>query len=305
MEAIFGNFSSWPNIKPGFFVAVGISLLMIQVLFLGNFSYLYGTQFQESEHTHNLNILSVDYDGGIVGQSVLDAYYLLEGNTFPTIRHLPTEDFPAPSDVRSAVCSGDYWGAIYALPDASDRLAAALVNGSSAVTPTTLAYVWNGARYGGYSQTAIYANIVTSIQTTHSIYYANNASDTLLSSVTALEVFIDPIHALEINIKPTNQRTRVLYNSVSMIMPIIMQLFFMMALNCITAQYRLFSKLSWVTNGLIRMCVSVLYTLVCSLCMIGYIWAFKEDWSVDGAELVLSWMTVWLYMHINFLLTIS
>jgi hypothetical protein len=302
MAAIFGYFPSWPKIKPGFFLAVGISLLMIQVLFLSNLSYLYGTQFKESERTHNLNILYVDYDGGIIGQSVIDAYHLLEGNTFPTIRHLPTENFPAPIDVRNAVCSGDYWGAIYALPDASDSLAAALVNGSSTVTPTTLAYVWNGARYAAYSQSAIYANIVTLIQTTRSTYYANNASDTLLSDVTALGVFVDPIHAQEINIKSTNQGTRVLYNSVSMIMPIIMQFFFMMALNGISAQYRLFSKLSWVMNGLIRMCVSVLYTLVSSLCMIGYIWGFKEDWAVNGAQFVLSWMTVWLYMHINFLL---
>jgi hypothetical protein len=72
MAAIFGNFPSWPNIKPGFFVAVSISLLIIQVLFLANLSYLNGSQFKEFEHTHNLNIPDADYDGGIVGQSVLD-----------------------------------------------------------------------------------------------------------------------------------------------------------------------------------------------------------------------------------------
>jgi hypothetical protein len=68
-----------------------------------------------------------------------------------------------------------------------------------------------------------------------------------------------------------------------MIMPIIMQFFFMMALNGVSAQYRLFSTLSWSTKGLIRMCVSVFYTLVSCLCMIGYTWAFKEDWAVNSA----------------------
>ncbi|KAL4972283.1 hypothetical protein BDW66DRAFT_162994 [Aspergillus desertorum] len=245
-----------------FSIAVGISFLMIQLLFLGNLSYLYGTKFKESERVHNLNLLYVDYDGGIIDQSVSDAYTLLQSS-------------------RNAVCSGDYWGAIYALPGASSNLESALANENS--TPTTLTYVWNGARYAAVSQSAVYTNLQTLVQTTRSTYYANNASAVLLTNINAMD------------------GSRALYNSVSMIMPIIMQFFFMMAMNGISPQYRLFTTLSPRTNGIIRMGISVLYTFISALCMIGYIWAFREGWAVNGNQFVLSWMTVWLYMHINFM----
>lgn len=36
--------------------------------------------------------------------------------------------------------------------------------------------------------------------------------------------------------------------------------------------------------------------------MVGYLWAFKEDWNVNGSQFCLTWMTLWLFMDINFLL---
>jgi len=47
---------------------------MLQVLFLGNLSYLFGTTHNQATRLHNLNVLYVDFDGGIVGESVQAAY---------------------------------------------------------------------------------------------------------------------------------------------------------------------------------------------------------------------------------------
>ncbi|RDW68691.1 uncharacterized protein DSM5745_08451 [Aspergillus mulundensis] len=251
----------------------------------GNLSYLYGTQFKESEHTHNLKLLYVDYDGGVVGQSVLKAT-----PSQPSSNNCPTISLPrALSAVLSALESTGAPSMRFPMPRTISR------------KPWSMAAAPPPRRPWPTSGMELVTQLTLRVPP-RSAYYANNASSALVSNVSALNVFLDPIQAQEINIKAANQGTRMLYNTVSMIMTIIMQFFFMMALNGISAQFNLFTSLSWVTNGFIRMCASVVYTFISALCMIGYIWAFREDWDVNGAQFVLSWITIWLYMHIDFLL---
>ncbi|KAI9372865.1 hypothetical protein BJX61DRAFT_533627 [Aspergillus egyptiacus] len=285
------------TLKIRFLITIIASFVSLQLLSLGNLSYLYGTQFRSSERIHNLNVLYVDYDGGVIGRSVMDAYRLLGGNSFPSIQPSLPEEYPTPMDVKEAVCDGDYWGAVYAVPGASDDLAAALVNGQRA--PDTLGYVWNGARYPAFAQSAVYANIIALIQATRSMYYANNASSVVKLDDLEFPVLLDPIHATEINIKPTMQGSRVLYNTASIVLPVIMQFFFAMALNAISEEFKIFTTFSWVSNVLIRLSASITFTLVGSLCMTGYIWGFKESWNVNANQFVLSWIILWLFMHIN------
>ena len=96
---------------------------------------------------------------------------------------------------------------------------------------------------------------------------------------------------------------KILYNSVSTAVPILSQFSFVMALNNISAGYSLYSKVSVRTSGILRTVVSLLYTLLAALAMAGYLWAFKEDWEVTGKQFCLTWMTLWLFMDINFLLS--
>lgn len=252
-----------------------------------------------------MKMLYVDYDGGVVGQAFTEAYQPLKGDNFPTLYTKSIDQYSTPEDVRGAVCSGDYWAAIYAAPNASTSLDATLANGTS-LSDTALTYVWNGARYPAFGQSEIYSNILVSVEATRSTYYARSASMVLasanLSNSVALETFLNPIQATEITIKTTNQGARVLYNTVSLVMPIIQQFFFMMALNGISSQFHIFSKLGYVANGLIRMVTSIVYTFIGSLCMAGYMWGFKESWAVNGNQFVLTWMIIWLFMHINFLI---
>lgn len=300
-----GNAGAWRDIQSRFIIAVGGSCVLLQILFLANMCYLYASQFNDSNRAHNLKLLYVDYDGGVIGQAVTVAYQALKADDFPTLYTMPTAQYSTPEDVRDAVCSGDYWGAIYAAPNASTGLAATLANGTT-LDRNALTYIWNGARYSAFAQSEIYSNILVLIEAARSTYYASSASGVVasanLSNAVALDAFLDPIQATEINIKTTTQGTRVLYNTVSLVMPIIQQFFFMMALNGISSEFQLFTKLSPVTNGLIRMVTSVIYTFIGSLCMAGYIWAFKESWDVNDNQFVLTWMITWLFMHINFLL---
>lgn len=295
------------GIRTQFAQAVTGSFVLLQILFLVNMCYLYATQFRSSTRIHNMKILYVDYDGGVVGQSVLDAYANLQGDSFPTLQPSDAEAFPTPRQVRAAVCNGDYWGAVYANPKASANLTSAL-RGDNTIysSANALTYVWNGARYPAMSMSAVYSSLQTLFALTRSTYYARNASDVLpftnLTSPAALQALLDPIQATEINLKVTEQGTRVLYNTVSIVMPIIQQFFFMVALNGISSQFQVLTKLGWNANGLLRMCISAAYTFVGALCMVAYIWSFRESWDVNENQFALSWMIIWLYMHINFLI---
>ena len=166
-------------------------------------------------------------------------------------------------------------------------------------------HVWNGERYPVFSQAGIYPNLLRLIEATRSSYYSNNESAVVasanLSSPATLDVFLDPIHSKEINIKGTEHGTRVFYNTVSMVMPIIQQFIFMLALNGISTHFGAFAKLSWKTNVIIHLIASILYTFTGRLLMTTYIWAYREDWGLNGSRFVLTWMILWFLMHINFL----
>ncbi|KAJ6143698.1 hypothetical protein N7471_003151 [Penicillium samsonianum] len=290
---------AWNEIRPRFLPAVITMFLLLQVLFLANMCYLYATQFRSSTRYHNFNLLYVDYDGGIIGKSVLDAYQQLRGDGFPTLMPESSNEYPQPEDIREAVCRGEYWGAIYSTESGSNGLESALADGSS--PPTSLTYIWNGVRYPVWSQAAVYSNILKLIETTRSTYYANNGSSVAasanLSNAATLEAFLDPIHAEEINIKGTEQGTRVFYNTVSMVMPILQQFFFMLALNGVSTHFDAFTKLSWKANGLVRIIASILYTLTGSLLMAGYIWAFRESWG-DSEEFMPFIVLTWVILNV-------
>ncbi|KAJ9649229.1 hypothetical protein H2201_004237 [Coniosporium apollinis] len=300
--------SVWNGQRKGFIIAVTSSFLLLQLLFLVDLCYLYGSLYKSNSRTHALNILAVDYDGGIIGQSMLGAYDFLRGPIFPTLEVHTTAQYPSVNSIRTAVCHGDYWAAIYALPGASTRLSAALQGGDAARaynSSETIQYLWNEARYTTTAESLIKANMETLIAASRVVYSHINGTRALqsmnTSDETAVNILMNPIVASNINIKPTTHGTRVLYNTVSVALSIVQQFFFVMAINGVSSELNLFSKLPPRTNGLIRMGLATVYTFVGSLCWMGYVWAFKEGWEVNGAQFVLSWMAGWLFMYINFL----
>ena len=121
------------------------------------------------------------------------------------------------------------------------------------------------------------------------------------NDLNATMALLNPISASSINIMPTPQGTKALYNTVTLVLPIIQQFFFLMALNGISNSFGIYGYLSSLHVGLIRMIVSISYTFLAALTLAGYIWAFREDWGVTSAQFVLTWMAMWLYMHVNFL----
>lgn len=108
--------------RRSFLKAALINFAILQLLFFGLFAYIFGSIYQQGSHVHNMNVLYVDYDGGLIGTSVKQAYNALQGNDFPTLIEGSITQYPRPDDIEKDVCSTKYWAAIYTSPGATTRL---------------------------------------------------------------------------------------------------------------------------------------------------------------------------------------
>jgi hypothetical protein len=122
-----------------------------------------------------------------------------------------------------------------------------------------------------------------------------------MTNPTSAITLLRPFHANIWNIMPTEQGTRVLLNTVSLVMGILMHFFFQMGLNGITTSTKVLQSYSKRDVYIFRFITGKIYTLIGALGMAGYFWAFRENWSVDAAQFFETWMCLWFYMDINYL----
>lgn len=277
---------------------------MLQLLFLGLFSYLFGSLFQQGTHVHNLNIVFVDYDSGFIGDSVRDAYTKLKGNGFPTLVEQPASKFSTPQVLEVAVCQVHYWAALYITAGASARLETALSGGSTYNNSDVLAYIWNEARYPTTTDSLVSQNIQTLLSTAREVYGSNDTASFQAfsaNSPTAISAFVNPWQPVSFNIMPTTQGSRLIYNTLVIILILIQEFFYLGTINGLYLRFELFSRLRPRRIILYRFAISAAYTLVGSLCTAGAIWAFRVDWNVNGNQFALTWAALWLFAHANFL----
>ncbi|EXK76256.1 hypothetical protein FOQG_18996 [Fusarium oxysporum f. sp. raphani 54005] len=136
--------------------------------------------------------------------------------------------------------------------------------------------------------------------------YALTSPDALksanLTNPASASTLFNPFQASAWDIMPTEQGGRVLLNSVSMVMAIIMQFFFQMGFNGITGEAKVLQSQSKRDVYILRLTVGKIYTCVSALCMTAYLWAFRENWGVDAGQFFETWILLWLYMDINYLI---
>ena len=122
----------WQSRKKNFFVVISILSILLQLLFLGNMSYLYGSLWKSTSRYNAFDVLYVDYDEGVLGQSVSQAYEQLRGPEFPNFVQRDKELYPSMEDVIGAIKDTSYWAAFVVAPRASDRITDALSGQSMA-----------------------------------------------------------------------------------------------------------------------------------------------------------------------------
>ncbi|KAH8663549.1 hypothetical protein BGZ60DRAFT_411588 [Tricladium varicosporioides] len=286
----------------------GLNFLLLQLLFLALFAYIFGALFQQSVHTHNLNILYVDYDGGIIGSAVRDAYRSLQGESFPTLQEQTPAQFATTGEMREAVCDGRYWAAIFTLSGASNRLSTALAGGQAASMynrSDVITYIWNEAAYSAIVDSAITSNLQTLSTVSRLAYVAKNGTGALQTLTAtdpiAISIFANPWQLTNINIQPTTQGSRLIYNTLVIILILIQEFFYLGTINGLYLQFKIYARLFPHRIIAYRNAISLAYTLIGSLCVAGMIWAFRAGWHVNGNQFALTWAILWLFAHVNFL----
>ncbi|KKK25925.1 hypothetical protein ARAM_007155 [Aspergillus rambellii] len=265
------------------------------------------SRFAENGHFHNLNVVFVDYDGGVVSTAVRQAYQELQRNSFPTLIEHSASQYGQPAALQSAVCDIDYWGALYVSQNASSRLSEALGGGEAASLynrSDALTFVWNEARYSTVIDSL--ANAMNTLSSTAEAVYTRingTGSVALLnaSDPTAISIFANPWELASIDIQSTVQGSRLIYNTLVIILILIQEFFFLGTINGLYAQFQLFGRISARRIIVFRLLISALYTLAGSLCTAGAIWAFRAGWHVSGKQWALTWLILWLFAHLNFL----
>ncbi|CEJ61925.1 hypothetical protein PMG11_10441 [Penicillium brasilianum] len=293
-----------------FFRTAALFGLLLTLLFLSLFSYIFGSLYQQAGHTHNLNVAFVDYDGGgQIGTAIRQAYSDLREDNFPTLIEYSPLRYPNPAMLRSAICNTDYWGALYISMNASDRLASALSNSefaSSYNRSDVLIFIWNEARYPSIadslaqgmeilSETARIAYTEPGSAGSHQFQTVNR------SSFDSVAVYVDPWHLASINIQPTTQGSRLIYNTLVVILILIQQFFFLATINGLYVQFGLFGTIKARRIVIFRFLISAVYAMAGAICTSGAIWAFRAGWKVNGNQWVLTSLTLWLFGHLNFL----
>lgn len=287
-----------------FLKTAAINLLMLQVLFLGLFAYIYGCLFQQSSHVHRMHIVFVDYDGGSIGDAIRDAYSSLQGINFPTLIEKTVSEFPEPSNLRSTICNANQWAALYIPAGSSAKLQDKIYGNSTDDSNVELSYIWNEARYPAIADTLISQNVgllstnarvayISSLGTSdqqplsanHSVTFATLASPWKLSSN---------------DIQPTTQGSRLIYNTLVIILIMIQNFFYVSALNGIYIQFKIYSRIHPLRIIVYRTCLSLSYTFLGALGCAGAMWAFRATWNVNGDQFALTWVILWLFAHINY-----
>lgn len=294
------------NVRKSFCKAVGANFLYLQFLFLGLFCYIFGSLFLQTSHIHNLHVVFVDYDGGAIGRAVLGAYASLHGPKFPSLIERSPSDFPTSIDLLEAVCRARYWGALYVSQGASGRLQEALTDSAAASAynnTDVMAYIWNEALYAPTIDSAISASLQLLSGAARVAYSTGKETGNITSafSPVALSVFANPWELQSINIQPTLQGSRAIYNTVVIILILIQEFFYLGTINGLYAQFKLYARVDPYRIIIVRNVVSLSYTFIGSLCVISTIWAFKSGWDINGSQFILSWAVIWLFAHINFL----
>lgn len=300
-----------PSVRPrrlAVLRAAGVNLLLLQILFLGLFCYIFGSLFQQSTHIHQINVLFVDYDGGLIGDAVRDAFKGLQGPGFPTLIEQSPSIYPQPGSIDGAVCGIEYWGALYTTANASNALTAAFAGGSAASLYNkndVLTMVWNEARYPTVVDSALENSLQSLSQAARVAYSEANGERSIqilnTSDSAARAIFYDPWTLASVNIQPTSQGSRLIYNTLVIILIMVQEFFYLGTVNGLYVQFKLYTSVTPHRIAIVRLIISAVYTLAGSLCTAGAIWAFRNGWHVNGNQFALSWAVLWLFAHLNFL----
>ncbi|GAA6064415.1 hypothetical protein JCM10212_002842 [Sporobolomyces blumeae] len=286
-------------------VVSGVALV---VLFWVSALWLFGLFYHNAENAHRLRILVVDFDGGSVGAALLSAVSRVNGQkTWPTFV-VDRSSGTTPALVQQRVLEGSYWGAIWSSEGATARFEAAIAGDSAAATynaSDAIYYTGNEVRYNTAWSAFVLAPITRVLQSASYIFGQQTVAPLLAKGSSygsqCAAVLADPLAATFINLVPFEFGSRIIYNTIGFVFPTLFQFFFLLGLNGIWGATGAYRNMSLAQHYMIRLPLSVVWTFVTALCLVGWDLMFKESFDIAPKNFFALWAVVWLNNWITFL----
>lgn len=286
--------------------------LMLIIGFWVSAAHLFGLVYQQGEHTSRVHVPVVDFDGGAMGQALIQTAKSLSGSyNYPTYQVISAAT-TNPEKLQEDVYKGKYWAALFVEAGATERWEAAISGMSSSPYQAndTIKYVLMDARYYTFYQQPFYATSLTVAQAAASAFGQSTAGPRLMASSASLSqtqssAFLAPIRPAEINANRAGVfgdiYDKVFYNTVGAVLPILMQFFFLMAVNGISTGNDLYSQWSNSKIYALRHTLRFVWPLITSLCSVGWAWAFKGgEYHLQGQWFLAFWAITYLYCAVSF-----
>lgn len=109
-----------------------------------NLTWMLGSYYNGSQYVYKAKMLIVDYDGSLVGKALLAAVNATNGLVTNPTFVVASADSYTPDEVREAVFKGKYWGAAYAVANATDAFDSVIAGTNTSEYIARNAYVLLG-----------------------------------------------------------------------------------------------------------------------------------------------------------------
>jgi hypothetical protein len=109
-----------------------------------NLTWMLGSYYNGSQYVYKAKMLVVDYDGSLVGKALLAAVNATNGPVTNPTFVVASADSYTPDEVREAVFKGKYWGATYAVTNATDAFDSVIAGTNTSEYIAQNAYVLLG-----------------------------------------------------------------------------------------------------------------------------------------------------------------
>lgn len=283
-------------------------LMIIAVLWIAA-SHIYGLFHHQGAYVHRATVALADFDGGNFGEALRVAAATNNGTYGnPTYVNVNTAG-SSPEQIRKEVFKGTYWAAIVVQAGATARFEDA-VNGTSETYDSSSVYTYYilDARYYTLYASNILSPTVTTASAASGVFSAQFitpliARGEFANTTAALSAIAGPARAVEMPAAArlfADMDDKVFINTIGVVLPILMQFFFIMAWNGVCNGMHLYAAYEMRTHILARLFWSTVWPVFTSLCTAGWTFALRGSYPLDAKMFFAFWALTWVFSMINF-----
>lgn len=282
--------------------------MIIAVLWI-NVSHIYGIFHHQGAYVHRAKVALADFDGGNFGEALRVSAAMNNGSYgYPTYINVNTAG-SSPEQVRHEVFKGTYWAAIVVESGATARFEDAVNGSAPTYDPSSVyaSYILDARYYTLYASN-ILSTTVTTASTASSIFSAQFIAPIIArgahaNTTAALSGLASPARAVELPAASQlfgNLDDKAFVNTIGVVLPILMQFFFIMAWNGVCNGMHLYAAYDMRTHMIARLFWSTVWPIFTSLCTAGWTFALRGSYQIDAKMFFAFWALTWVSSMISF-----